>query len=450
MRGLVWNTSSAYARLGLRILFNLLLLSFGLIGDQCCKERTELQILLKQPLDLTHYTGWLHGSNAAWAMHKMKRLPAGWLGVVMILTGLMWTAADLAVSGLVVSIDVRDRCAFNTSGLYEVMYNESFSNYIVPYTVGNLFNLVTRAQVTSQANGGLGGIYEKVNGDPTFRADPEDILGQWNCHDVGDDQQYPAHDNITTVLEDLGSKNILFDVQLACSDDYPDNTYGHLVAWSSPRQDFQSTDPWDVRASIDTTANNKEPINMKSFLCSMNASSVEWVLGRTNPATTLKNWCDQLKGLMYENTLTVPPVANPAAVLESTLDAIIMISGASQSGPNITTSPIKDPTQGCLIPKASITWLVVLLLIVVILGTAGMLGYWLFLLRSVRKLRSWRLPSERGEVPNGLLSWMVQAVNDTGMTVSSAELNRWYLVPRGDGRSVRIAREVIRCWQRVI
>jgi hypothetical protein len=241
--------TSAYARLGLRVLFNVLLLLFGRIGDRCCKDNAKLRILRKESLDLTHFTGWPHGSSAAWVIFKIKKFPVGWLGGIMILAGMMWTTADLAISGLVVTINVPDRCTFNTSGLYEVLYNQPYNNYITPYNYGNLFNLIIGAQATSQSNGGIDGIYQKVNNDKTFRADTQDIVGKWNCSDVDDDQQYPAGNNITDVFNDLWSKNLLYGNFFYCADHYPDNTYNHLTAWSAPRTDDDSTDTWDVRVN---------------------------------------------------------------------------------------------------------------------------------------------------------------------------------------------------------
>jgi hypothetical protein len=426
--------------IGLRVIFNVLLLLLGLIGDRCCKENAKLRILRNESLDLTHFTGWLHGSSAAWATFKIKKFPVGWLGGIMILSGMMWTTADLAVSGLVVTINVPGRCTFNTSGLYEVVYNQPYNNYITPYSYGSLFNLIIGAQATSQTNGGIEGVYQKVNSDTTFRADTQDIVGKWNCSDVGDDQNYPAGKNITDVFNDLWSQNLLYGNFFYCADHYPDNTYNHLTAWSAPRSDEEGTDTWDVRASIDMQAHHLDNIVMKTFLCSMNATGVDWVLGRTNPST-LGAWCEQLKGLIYENTLDVPPVSNPGAVIESTLDAIIMWAGASQSGPNITTSPITDPTQGCLIPRALVPWPVLLLLIIVLLGTFAISAYLLFLLWSIRHLSSWRSLSA-GDVPNGLLSWMVQAVLETGVTrtTKTQELKEWSLAPRDEEGIMRVAR----------
>jgi hypothetical protein len=77
----------------------------------------------------------------------------------MILTSIFWLMADLVVSGLVIPVSVVDRCLFNTTGPYEAMT----SNHTVgPFSVGPvgaLFDIITGAQKTSKANGGLTGIF---------------------------------------------------------------------------------------------------------------------------------------------------------------------------------------------------------------------------------------------------------------------------------------------------
>jgi hypothetical protein len=92
---------------------------------------------------------------------------------------MFWLVADLVVSGLVVTVDVVNRCRFNITGDYEVMTSNHSVGFITPWNTGGLWDLITGAQATSQSNGGLGGIFLKVNGDPAFRADAQHILGQW-------------------------------------------------------------------------------------------------------------------------------------------------------------------------------------------------------------------------------------------------------------------------------
>jgi hypothetical protein len=130
-------------------------------------------------------TGWLGGSQAALALLSLRTSPAGWLGLLMLLTSLLWIAGDLAVSGLVSTVEVVSRCPFNTTGLIQVMSVKHVDAYFEITNVGPLFDLITQAQKTSLNNGGLDGIYAKVNADTNFRADRQDVLGQWMCEGTG-------------------------------------------------------------------------------------------------------------------------------------------------------------------------------------------------------------------------------------------------------------------------
>jgi hypothetical protein len=168
MAQILLDVSSAHARLALRIYFNVLLSLLALIGDQCCRKRSQLRLLRGQTLDITQTTGWLRTPAAVFAMYAMRRSPAGWLGSIMILAGILSLASDLVVSALVVPTSVVDRCIFNDTGHYATLKTNHTIGPFTPGNVGILWDQITTARVTSLANGGLTGIYGKVNSDPTF------------------------------------------------------------------------------------------------------------------------------------------------------------------------------------------------------------------------------------------------------------------------------------------
>ena len=171
-------SASAHVRPALRIYFSVILMLLGLVGDQCCKKRSHLRLLRKQLLEITQTTGWLRGTSAAYAMYSMRRSPAGWLGFIMILAPIFWLMADPVVSGLAIPVSVVDRCLFNTTVPYEVMTSNHTLGPFSIAPVGALFDIITGAQKTTNANGGLTEIFNKSNTDPLFRADAQDIMGQ--------------------------------------------------------------------------------------------------------------------------------------------------------------------------------------------------------------------------------------------------------------------------------
>jgi hypothetical protein len=174
----------------------------------------------------------------------------------------------------------------------------------------------------------------------------------------------------------------------------------------------------------------------------MNAPAVNWVLEQTFAGSSLYGWCQQLKGKMYENSLAVPPVPNPGAVIASTLDAMVMIAGAYQSSPTGSIPPIDDPTQGCLAPKTQIPGPVILIFILVTLSTVVVLFYWLYLATALHILAARKDGSITERPPNGLMDWMRQAVQETGLVrkATHADLKDWLLVAVPHEQRLRLVR----------
>jgi hypothetical protein len=75
-------------------------------------------------------------------MYYMRRSPAGWLGFVMVLAGVFWLVADLAVSGLVIAVNVVDRYHFNITRPYEVIMSNHIIGPYSPGTVGTLWDII--------------------------------------------------------------------------------------------------------------------------------------------------------------------------------------------------------------------------------------------------------------------------------------------------------------------
>lgn len=168
------------------------------------------------------------------------------VGLHYAFLSLMWTASDLAVAGLVVTVNVASRCPFNTTGLYTVTQNQAHSGvgtvYVSPF--GPAYRMINQARITSTNNGGLAGICKKVNSDIKFRADSLDVWGRWNCQDTLEDTSYQGGiSNFTPVLTDMKSKGLIFDEYSLFRDIVnPNNTIGNVVVWSSSEQavGFQS------------------------------------------------------------------------------------------------------------------------------------------------------------------------------------------------------------------
>jgi hypothetical protein len=203
---LVFDVESAHLRIGLRIYFTALFLLLALAGDQCCGNRVKLRLMNQHPVKLPLLTGWLGGFPAALTWFSCKQLPAGWIGLAMIFSQIAEFGSDLLVSGLVKTVDIPGRCAFGR-GL--VMPQKPATWLSIPDVESSGRNIATQAQRTSLSNGGLSGIYWKVNNDTSFRADAEDVIGNWICVNVNE-TSYPTTMTPDEIVIDLANNGFLY------------------------------------------------------------------------------------------------------------------------------------------------------------------------------------------------------------------------------------------------
>jgi hypothetical protein len=442
MAQLLIDRPSAHVRLALRAYFTAIFFVLGFLGDRCCMQRTKLLLYCRRDVKITQMTGWLGGASAARALMILRASPAGWFGAAMIVASLLGITCDLAVSGLVVTTSVISRCPFNTTGPYTVLTVTPFSDVITE--VGNsglTYNLITQAQATSQRNGGLDGIYRKVNTDLNFRASSEDIVGSWVCDDTRIQRNFSGNllpQDITTGLQDEG---LLFN-QTAASD-YQGNgggnsplITGNLFIWSAS-QGPQPTAPWSIRAAVqlpETSWNASTEKQMNIYVCNLNATSIEWLQYWMNVELALQDWAPVVQGILYP--INVPNTEDvqtgQGLVIASSLNNIMMNFGRAWGG---TGNPftITDPTQGCLAQRAQVPWAVLALFGIVTAGTLAMGIYCVGLTILVRRARGRSIAayvnSIEDSTPNGLFTWMLQATNLTGVDkqASCASLKKWYL-----------------------
>ena len=111
---LTLNVETSHLRVGLRIYFTALFMMIAFVGDRCCSTRVKVSLMKKSSVNLTLTSGWLGGVSAFKMWMAQRRLPAGWLGIVMIAAEILAIASDLLVSGTVQTIHIPGRCHFGT------------------------------------------------------------------------------------------------------------------------------------------------------------------------------------------------------------------------------------------------------------------------------------------------------------------------------------------------
>ena len=285
--GLLLDYPSARVRLVLRVYFTAVLAVLAVIGDRCCNNRVKISLLRKSAVSVGSMTGWLRGPATAKATIMLRTLPSRWHGLLMLLAAALSLTTDLAVSGLVTTITATGQCSFSLNGTYSVML-PSAPYFIGPVNAGQTYKMIERAQTTSLNNGGIDGIYAKVNEDPAFRATEVDILGRWQCVDVGSDRTYAASVEPNLIFEDLTLQKFLFpDSSRSCWQTYPDNSTTHMVFWSAPQPSRPSA-LWTVRASVSMVSDPHTDRLMRSFECDMQAPTIDWLLQQTMPDTVFE------------------------------------------------------------------------------------------------------------------------------------------------------------------
>ena len=443
---------SSHVRLVLRVYFNIVLPLLGLVGDQCCKKRAQFKLLQGRRLDVTQTTGWLSGAGAASVMFALRRIPAGWLGLIMISSSILWLAADLVTSGFVVTVDVVDRCPFITTSYVVVGHKDSGVHHIGPYSTGSIgapFDIITRAVENSKNNGGLNGIFHKVNTDPSFRADEHDLIGGWHCQQIGQDSTYPPRQDVQSMIDDLTSRELLYQASTSCKTQFIGLNWGVQVAiWSSsvgnwegqlagetPDQIINSTisEQWDVRAAIDMSPNPEDPKVMPSYQCSMDTTELDYIRGKLQAGDTLLTFCNNMRSNVYHYfTGNVTVIDDPGPAIATTLNVIMMMAAAYNAGSMNPQPPILDPTQGCIAPRTRIPLEVIVTWLIITTGTISISIYWTILGLRLRPLmRQTPRPKKHFSrlIPNGLLGWILLAVRTSGgQDTEYKTINRWTLL----------------------
>ena len=392
----------------------------------------------KKNIYVIRMTGWLGSFEPFLTCLSMRKVPGGWLGALMMISVALSYISDIAVSALIKPVQVSARCPF-TTGLVSPT-NEPLS--VVPVN-GSPYTVVSNAQISSLANGGPIGIYKKVNQDRNFQAQAEDIAGRWNCNDVGDDQIYELGTSKADVVEDLQKRGLLFDTTAMYQFSALNNSFGHFVILTSSQSD-DALQPFNVRVSVQLEARSEVTKTMKSFDCSMNSPSMEWVLGNLSSQSTLQEWSLTFQGSMYNGTgTTAAPDCDVR--LSRVLNSMVMIGGG---GNYLLGSAPLGSTQGCLAQRAiipntvlAIFGIITLILILLSLYLFTLLLHYLGYPSSQRTTLK--------HTPNGLVEWMAHAAhaslsaehNDTNQDVEPKELKRWEYGLHGGNRVPRLFRK---------
>ncbi|KIX94142.1 uncharacterized protein Z520_10168 [Fonsecaea multimorphosa CBS 102226] len=421
--------AAAHVRVFLRIYFTLVLMLISFVGDKCCSIWVKMKLYKHRSVPLHHMTGWLSGTGLFSAIAAFRATPVGWLGMLMLLASALSLVCDLAVSALVVTTDVVSRCHFNTTGGYSALSDVVFDLYINASPTGPLYDMVMAAQAASLSNGGINGIYVKVNNDPKFRPDENDVVGTWVCNATGAQRTFPANASTDSVFEGLLQDGLLFNTTMYQTWDDSGSGPRGLFVWSASEKNYP-TGPWSILAGVQTSLNTTSPKRMETYMCSMSAPKVSWLLERMQVSNNLEMWAATVQSNIFPGFAA--PMGNvpafpkdPGLVIATKLNAMTMMAGAAW-GIEDYPRRIDDPTVGCIAARTLVPWSVTALFVLAALLAVGMALCLLGLTWS-RRVDQKRLPNVPAYIkavdqgtPNDLIGWMKRATEETGVSVVAA------------------------------
>ena len=398
----------------------------------------------KENVILSDMTGWLKGFDLAKYTWKLRKLPGGWVGLLMVVVTTLSLTSDLAVAGLVQSVLVPRRCFFGT-GL--VLNYTSTTSSMYPSFNGAPALIANQAQATSLNNTGLQGIYRKINNSTDFRADADDYLGSWTCTDEGTLTYASTYtpDDITADLQKQGliypgtpGREVYSDAALGTPWQSTGN-FDHLVIWGSSLADNVTGQIFDMRVSIDLTTSYSDPPEMWSFHCTMNASQAEYILIGMDSMWTTANWAPMLQGNVYDGALTTA-YPNSGEIIARLLNTITMVAGGLDSLQSIPIGSWIDMTQGCLASRTSIPIAITAMFLAITVIAVFVTKLWIFLtLWLLWARRSHKIPKHAkrqiSQAPNDLVDWMTHAVREsaTGGGVKMGQIKTWMWGRDGEG-----------------
>lgn len=158
-------------------LFLVLNFLIAFIGHRLIKRQGHRTILKSQPVPITRFTPWLSLGSTFTYMWTLRRIPGGYLGLIMIASGLFGTGNRYIINSCIVPDLAPGICEFDT-GIVSV-YNKLETR---PATTWSASYLALQAFDIARANKAEIGIYSKVNKNlDGFYPTQNDVVGNWNC-----------------------------------------------------------------------------------------------------------------------------------------------------------------------------------------------------------------------------------------------------------------------------
>lgn len=469
--------SDGTIRVIFKIIFLVLILAIAFIGSYCVTFFIQRRLLKGKAVGLTATTGWIHGPALAKIAFQLRRLPGGWIGILMLLTTALELTAEFGIAKSITLVYQKSRSTY-PSGM---IIDESIIPALYPDTLYRAYTWATSAQdaavinfnTTEISNVRPNAIYQFVNAyDYHFLPTAEDILGYWSCqHSTPTPVVYNQSSQggisvlqDSSVLSDLARRGLMYPAgpgrssanvsDLGANGTSSGVSY-QVTLWSASNYTFGSAPNFTF--GVQKSSYQGDPIKaMDVFQCSLRSNGprdhVYFVLANINVPWVIDHWIRQVSGALYPGFFSnydfVPAVK--ASILEYHLNALIMVAG---SGQTTETRNTFNYSYGSYEIATVIPYWIIAITAITFALLLLMTGYLVFLWFSNR--RSKKLYEQKGNhrvgakevssenLPVGLLGWMSHAAaisRDADMP-ERGNLRKWILSTTWHGKRLGVVKE---------
>lgn len=319
----------------------------------------------------------------------------------MLWTGIFSLAHQYFINSFITSETISQECTFN-QGLVTTEYT---GDDLVPATTWPAARLVYDAWLAASSNGGVMGIYDKIDSDySNFKPAKKDLLGYWNCTEAAGSTISPADWVSTDALDNwIGNQSFTYPIWHQEGSALLDGTVSGFLAWSASG-DTQGVQ-WSSRAIIATSLSGDSPVNTSNYQCDIVQFNKNWTMPWMPPQDTLDGWCGLAFGMLSDIE-----VANYGARLQDLLNGMVMITGSGNNAERALPSG-QDTSYGCISTGTKVGPEIFLLL-----GTL-LIVFLLLVVGDLYALISYHFHQNRSrvhEIPTDYISWQLAAVRNSG------------------------------------
>ncbi|CZT49548.1 uncharacterized protein RSE6_10412 [Rhynchosporium secalis] len=324
------------------------------IGHRLVKRQCHRTLLKSKPVPVTRFTPWLSLGSTFSYIWTLRRIPGGWLGIIMIFSGIFGTGNRYIINSCIFEEKIMSRCPFK-NGLVTMQYDVASK----PVNTWAITFLAINAVEVARARGAEVGVYSKVNNNVTsFFPRKEDVIGNWDCAVAGPNTVIQPKDWADATLDDFIQNQTFFaGMKYWSGSSTPSRQVSRaFMAWG-PHADTASNKT-NIRAMISNPPVNDTkgvviiaPASITNLECNLAIVEPKWKPAPW-PIDTFEDWAGLMTGFILEVGASRFP-----AQLTKVLNAMSMISGSG----NIHNFERDDAEKsgagtdfGCMVPNTRI------------------------------------------------------------------------------------------------